>query len=318
MSTPPAPGRLWRRLGVVVLAAVVVLDVWVVRAVTADPEPSAAALSGDPGPFGWRPARPATGSTAGRPGELVGPVLLSEAPDGTVLRANLGSCDDKRRPTVGVLEGDEAAVRTVSVPGLGQVTGILADRGRLRIAGLDLRCRATGWTSTDGGRTWARGPVPRIWRLDPDPEATAVLSPRGRVPVTPDCPPSLVATAVDGSAVVTCLSGIVLRLAQPAGVTDVAPTPLTSTFGLRAAAVVGDRTVVGVLSAACPAQVAVVAALGNPQQQPPSVCLARNKAVTGMTATAAGGLLVQAGNDLFRLDRVGAEPRLIGAGRSDR
>lgn len=312
---PMDPRRLRRWLGLAVVAAAIAVDVVVLRMVAdlRSPEPTAAAVSGDTGPFGWEPA--AGGTREAEADELVGPVLLSQAPDGSLLRASLGSCVDRRRPrvAVGVPTDDGLEVATTTVPGLAQVTGVLATDDGLRIAGLDEKCRPTGRTSTDDGASWASGRVPRIWRLDPGGSASTVLSPTGRVEVGDGCDPTLVQPLSEGEAVVTCRASVLMTVADDGR----AAMPLATSFGLRAGAVVDGRPVLGILGIGCPAQVlplgAVTGGGGGGDDDIRPVCLARHKAVTGMTATPDGGLLVQAGNSLFGLDRLDAPPRLVSA-----
>lgn len=159
-----------------------------------------------------------TSASAGRDGAdappgpradaVAGPVVLALAADGTVLRATRGSCDDEAALRV-ALAAPGAGPRPVTAPPLRTVRAARADAAGFVLAGADTRCRPAAARTDDGGRTWRRTALPRMWLLGED-VRRPLLAPGGRaMPAPASCPaPRDVIRTTDDTAYLVCDAGV--------------------------------------------------------------------------------------------------------------
>lgn len=127
-----------------------------------------------------------------------GPVLFAEERD----------CSAAGSARVAVVDG-RGSVLSREVKGLAAVGGIaVEDDGSASLVGADADCKAVGYRTTDGGRTWkALGEVPAIWSLVPGAKES-VHAPSGEVDVP--CQPLSVTGLDDDVARLACTDGRLL------------------------------------------------------------------------------------------------------------
>lgn len=136
-----------------------------------------------------------------------GPLLLSQASDGTLLRATFGGCTDDSDPEVAVSNDQGRTFRAVSVAR--ELKGVLAveanARSDLRVVGADATCTARSYSGTSRTRAWQAGASETAWHLMLNGVET-VHSPEGVVE-TP-CTPVMLSTV--GAVRLLCEDGAVL------------------------------------------------------------------------------------------------------------
>ena len=209
-----------QRLLLLGLVLFVAMDVFLVSLAvqhTRGPAPAAGPTGG--AASSTDPAGPGTASTSPSPGAEPSPSapaasqpvrFLSVSDDGAVLRATRGGCDGAAPATVEFAAGSDSEPEPQDVPDLAEVLSTEAVSGQdLMVIGLDDRCRAGRYTSSDGGSSWSRkggdGPT---WHLGPDPEADSVTSPGG--PRSTPCLPSALSTLDQSVVRLLCDDGQVL------------------------------------------------------------------------------------------------------------
>lgn len=93
-------------------------------------------------------------ASVGATDEIFGPLVLDVSSNGSLIRAQLGSCTSASEPTVWVTDGaSEAFVETSTVP-LSKIQSANIDGDDLTLIGADEDCTATKATSDDGGQSW--------------------------------------------------------------------------------------------------------------------------------------------------------------------
>lgn len=190
-------GRWLAPLGAALLVALTVLDVVLIKlafdhaqGVTPSPAGAVSSASGSPSATPPTPAAQ-TDASAVLPD---GPVLLSLAPDGTVLRAIGGGCTDGSDPHVHVAPPDSATFEALHVaPDLAGVLAVRTDgRDDLTVVGTDVGCEIAAYSGSSGRRVWATGPARDEWYLDVTRDPVVVHAPGGRVDVP--CAPVALST----------------------------------------------------------------------------------------------------------------------------
>jgi hypothetical protein len=175
----------------------------------------------DPSTAGASPS--AGGSGTANP--IEGPLYLAASPKGGLLRSTRGSCDSRApsQARVWVAASFKAPLKTVRVPGLQESLGLRMDDDRIEIVGAGTDCKVSGFVSTDDGRSWRKGSVPKdIWYLDTDTTLTAVHGPLSGGVANIDCTPVSVTTLGSGrQAFVACSDVNVMELSAKK---DVSPT----------------------------------------------------------------------------------------------
>jgi len=235
-------------------------------------------------------------STAGEDGAagVVGPVMMTLAESGVLLRATRGACEERfdnpARVTAGPLG---QGFQDVELPGLMEVLGVGAVPGRLLVTGLDRDCGEVSFESTDEGGTWKAIDQPGIWRLTPDTTSSDVVAPRG-AEVSLACPPTQVVTSARGRALAGCGSNGFFLL-QP-GVEPVS----VAVDGFDAASMVsaggGARYYVVGATGDCGAQVGTLDVTS--QEVTTLECLGGERAPLGIAADG-DQVVVQVGNDVM-------------------
>lgn len=216
--------RFLPSLGIVGLVALAALDVFLVAAAIdhVRPEPAPGSDRGAPSAVestpssspsaGDSPSASSSPSPRSSPAEVPsGPLLLAQAPDGTLLRATLGGCTDDADPEVAVSTDQGATFRALPVaPDLDGVLAVEATgRRSLQLVGADATCTAQAYTGGARTRSWQSGPIGAEWHLMLS-GADTVHSPDGVVE-TP-CTPGALSTV--GSVRLLCEDGRVLGTAD--------------------------------------------------------------------------------------------------------
>lgn len=133
-------------------------------------------------------------------------VLLSVAPDGTILRADAGDCRGRDSAGVEVSTDGGSSFQQVfsGPPEILRVTA--ASNSDLVLIETDAKCRPAVERSTDGGASWSRHDSSNgFWHLDPHLASTSVHTPRGAQDI--GCVPVALAPLGRDSAVVGCQDG---------------------------------------------------------------------------------------------------------------
>ncbi|NUR09751.1 MAG: hypothetical protein HOQ22_18030 [Nocardioidaceae bacterium] len=198
------------RLGIVALAAFVLVDALLVGLAfrhTSTPvaasgsDPVSAPTTAEPDPTTSPTARASAGP--GRESE----VLLAVTDDAQVVRASRGSCKDAVEPVLDVSAPDGRGLTTGAVEGLTQVVRVRADAdGSITLIGLDDACTVATYTSDDGGATWSSQPgADGSWYPAASPRRSLVFSPDG--PQSVPCRPQALSPVDDGVARLLCQDG---------------------------------------------------------------------------------------------------------------
>ncbi len=214
-------GRRWLPpLGVAGLVLLTILDVVLVVLAFRHVDPPSSPSAGAAGASAVRsqaaedestsPDRDTpSGSSAPAAGEALpeGPLLVALAPDGTVLRAAGGSCEEGTGPQIAVAGPGATSFRDVTMAAdLRGVWAMRADgRGELSVVGPDSDCVAVSYARSGGRRAWAEGSAADTWYVDPTQGGT-VHAPGG--PVEVPCTPAVLSTV--GAVRLLCDGGSVL------------------------------------------------------------------------------------------------------------
>ena len=109
---------------------------------------------------------------------FAGPVLLTGAADGSVLRSTHGDCDGAAVPAAAWVAAPGEAPVEVEVPGLVETLALGADGGGWFVVGADDACEVKAWSGNADGSSWSEAEIPTgVWYLDPS-DDTQVISPR--------------------------------------------------------------------------------------------------------------------------------------------
>lgn len=205
------------RLVVLAIIVVAALNVFLVSAaLRRDDSPPPSIASGTTSPGLTTPQAPTDGDVpTTAPGAQRPDLLLSLSSDGTILRANAGSCESPDHAGVG-LSTDGGLTFDVVLNNAPQVLSLSAVFASfLGAVEANDQCEPIAEHSQDGGRTWAKTDTQGWWHLDVDTEARSVHAPQGDVGI--DCVPQVL-SAIGATAVVGC-SDSSLRTTLDAGST---------------------------------------------------------------------------------------------------
>ncbi|MEO5852544.1 MAG: hypothetical protein ABIQ15_08530 [Nocardioides sp.] len=164
----------WVALFVVLNAAMV----WYLRDRMSRP-PETAPPAGEP---------PTPRAVATSDPQLRGPVFLSGAPDGAVLRLTRGDCQGGGPQVAGWIAAPGGAPAAIKLPPVSEVAGVGRSGDSWWVIGADAECAMKAWASDDlAGAAWSEAAIPAdAWYLDPQ-DGTRVFSPRGRVAAPNSC-----------------------------------------------------------------------------------------------------------------------------------
>ncbi|GGF51632.1 hypothetical protein GCM10011519_27030 [Marmoricola endophyticus] len=190
-------------------------------------------------------AAPSVASAQDDVAPIQGPLVLAASDEGAIVRATRGSCDERApvaaRVWTSTGAGGELTERKVA--GLQESLGVTYRGRSVSIVGATTSCEVVGFESSDGGRTWQRGAVPRdAWWLDTDTSSGFVHGPVPNGEVNVVCIPTSLSTLGAGqSARVVCQGQNVVTVDRGLGQsTGSAPVQSPS----AATAVSGDRLLV--------------------------------------------------------------------------
>ncbi len=206
------------RLVVLAIIVVAALDVVLVAAaLRRDDAPPPSIASGATSPGLTTPQAPTDADVpTTAPGAQRPDLLLSLSSDGTILRANAGSCESPDHAGVG-LSTDGGLTFDVVLNNAPQVLSLSAVFASfLGAVEANDQCEPIAEHSQDGGRTWATTDTQGRWHLDVDTDARSVHAPQGDVSI--NCVPRVLSAIGATTAFVGC-SDSSLRTTLDAGLT---------------------------------------------------------------------------------------------------
>lgn len=202
------------RLGVVAIVVFVLVDVVLVTLAFRHVEPDTSAsapIPPDPSSPAAGPSSSSPSSTASVPEAGDGALYLSVAEDGTLLRAERGSCAGDTPPVVEVSTDDARTFERVEIdPDLSEVVRVQAEAaGNLWVVGADAACNLGVYRGGAERQEWELSPgTLGAWHLLLGAERAAVHSPTGVVPTS--CTPVSLAPVDQTRARALCRNGDVI------------------------------------------------------------------------------------------------------------